>query len=170
MDIVFYSIILILLGVFVMIFGRSFFRGAPYAPTAKRAVDLMLELAQVKPHDRTVDIGSGDGRLVIAFAQAGAREAHGIEINRYLVLWSNWQIKKAGLQKTAQVLKKNLWNIDYSEYDVVTLFGIPYIMRELEKKLLRELKPGSRVILNKFEFPNWKSVVSKNGIHLYIRS
>ena len=128
----------------------------------------MIRLARIQAGDRAVDIGSGDGRLVIALARSGA-EAHGLEINRLLVWWANRAIKKAGLASRARTLKKDLWKTDLSSYNVVTVFGISYIMDDLEKKLDRELKPGSRVISNRFRFPNWKPVESENGIHLYVK-
>ena len=168
MELVVYIVLLIVLSVFAITFGSAFFRGAPFAPTNRKGAETMIRLARIQAGDRAVDIGSGDGRLVIALARSGA-EAHGLEINRLLVWWANRAIKKAGLASRARTLKKDLWKTDLSSYNVVTVFGISYIMDDLEKKLDRELKPGSRVISNRFRFPNWKPVESENGIHLYVK-
>lgn len=88
-------VLLALFGTLVVIVW-SFFN-APYAPSVKNRLDAMLDLANIQPGDKAVDLGSGDGRVVIAMAQAGA-EAHGYEINPWLVLWSRYAIRRAGLK------------------------------------------------------------------------
>src|SRR3989338_878500 len=75
-------------------------RGAPYLPTHRESVAKMIELAQVRPADKMVDLGSGDGRIVIAFAKQGI-EAHGYEVNPLLVWWSRKNIQRAGLDGRA---------------------------------------------------------------------
>jgi len=140
--------------------------GAPFVPTKRATVDRMVAVAGVKPGDRALDIGSGDGRIVIALAKAGA-EAHGIDNNPLLVWWSRWNIRKAGLSGRAFIHWGNFWHHDFSPYDVVTLFGITQIMRRLERKLEKELKPGSRVVSNSFQFPTWKNVRKDDAVFVY---
>lgn len=147
---------------------RPIVRGAVYFPTSKRNVETIMRFAAVKPGEKAADLGSGDGRIVIALAKAGA-EAHGYEINPLLVLQSRMAIKKAGMQKRAFVHWRSFWKENFDSYNVVTLYGIPYIMKQLERKLKRELPRGTRVVSNIFRFPEWTPKQSENGVHLYIK-
>ena len=148
-------------------------RGAVYVPSPWDRVYIMLDLLDIKPGDRAIDVGSGDGRLVIEMAKKGA-VAQGIEINPLLVMWSNYKIKKAGLGHLAKIQWKNQWRQNFEEFDKVSVYGIPYIMSELEEKLRKELKPGSLVVSNAFPFPTWKPIKEENGnsegaVRLYVK-
>jgi len=142
--------------------------GAPFVPSKKSAVEKFIFLAEIKPGDKAADLGSGDGRIVIAMAKAGA-EAHGFEINPGLVWWSRRKILQAGLGDKAFIHQANLWKVNLSRFDVVTLFGVSHIMRRLEKKLEIELKPGSRIISLAFKFPHWQISGRKEEVFLYRR-
>lgn len=167
---IFLSLILLGLTVgmtlFVIFFGRPFFGGAPYAPTKESGLDVILKLAEIKPGDKVCDLGSGDGRIVIAAARAGA-EAHGYEINPYLVWQSRRAIKKAGLSDRAFIHRRSYWQEDLSRYQVVIFFGITYIMKRLEQKFDKELQPGTRVIANFFTLPTWQPVAEEKKFLLY---
>lgn len=152
MDIVILAVLLVILDVLVL---WSLARGAPFIPTKRAGVEKVMKLARVRPGCRALDIGSGDGRLVIALARAGA-EAHGCEINPCLVWWSHRKIRLAGLEGRAFVHRADLWKYDCSGYDIVTLFGVTHIMKRLGAKLDRELKPGARVVSVAFRFPGWE--------------
>jgi protein-L-isoaspartate O-methyltransferase len=158
----------------VVFFGAIFaifpilFKGAIYLPTQKRTVKKMIELADIKPGEIAVDLGSGDGRLVIALAKAGA-EAHGYEINPLLVLLARRNIRRARLKGRAFIHFKNLWKEDFSQFDVVTIFGIGYAMEPLEQKLKKELKNGARIVSNAFPFPNWQHEKKEDTAFLYRR-
>lgn len=115
---------------------------------------------------KAVDLGSGDGRVVIELARAGF-EAHGFESNIYLVWWSRWKIRKAGLEKKAFIHRKNYWKHNLGEFDVVVLFGVFYMVKKLEKKLAEELNFGTLVVSNYFEFPNWKEIRKNNKLYIY---
>ncbi len=141
-------------------------RGAFFVPTNKAAVSSMIEGLRVEPGDRAVDLGSGDGRIVIALAGTGA-EAHGYEHNPILVWWSRHKIRKAGLSGRAFIHCSNFWNNDFSGFTVVTVFGISYIMAALEAKLKKEAKPGTRIASYTFPFPTLKPLVRKNGVYFY---
>ncbi len=140
--------------------------GAIYIPTKPERVATMIRLAKIKPGQKAVDIGSGDGRIVLALAKAGAH-ATGYEVNPLLVLRSRLTLRRFGVQRSSRTLLRNFWLCNFKEYDVVTLFGISYIMHDLEKKLLRELKPGAKVISNAFPFPHWKPIAKENEIYVY---
>lgn len=151
-----------------LIFLIPTIHGAIYYPSSDPQIATMLDLAQIKKGERAVDIGSGDGRIVRALARAGAH-AHGYELNPFLVFWSWWQERALPKSQRGHHHLANLWFTSFASFDVVILFGMTYIMKDLEKKLLRELKPGTRVVSNSFPFPNWKPVRRVGNIYLYIR-
>lgn len=147
--------------VFPVLFG-----GAIYLPTKKKTSQKMIELLQIKPGEKALDIGSGDGRLVIAMARSGAI-AHGYEINPFLVIISRFNIYNAGLKNKAFVHWKNFWLEDFSGFDIVTLFGIDFAMPKLEEKLKKELKNDARIASFAFAFPNWQYDKKEYGIFFY---
>lgn len=136
-------------------------------PSKPEAIAAMIKLGKVGPNVKVADLGCGDGRVVIALAQTGA-EAHGYEINPLLVWRAQRNIRRAGLQGKAFIHFKSYWEVDLGDYQVITLYGITYIMKGLEDKFAAELFPGTRVTSNYFEFPHWKKTKSEAGVHLYI--
>lgn len=135
-------------------------------PILKYGLDKMIEFADIKPGQKAVDLGSGDGRIMIALAKAGAI-VHGYEVNPLLVLWTRRKIKKEGLEGKAFAHLKSFWNEDLSSYDVVTLFGVRKIMARLEEKLDKELKPGAKIISFGFSFPGWQYLKKEQATFLY---
>ncbi len=152
-----------------LIFLIPTIHGAIYYPSTDDQIKTMLQLARIRRGERAVDIGSGDGRIVRALAKAGA-DAHGYELNLLLVIWSWWR----GLSLSPKLRGKhhwaNLWFTSFAKYDVVILFGMTYIMKDLETKLLAELQPGAQVVSNSFPFPNWKPTKRIGRIYLYTKS
>jgi hypothetical protein len=142
------------------------FRGAIYLPSHPKAIEQMVRALDVKAGEHAVDLGSGDGCILIALAKAGAI-ATGYEVSPPLVWWSRRRIRAAGVANHVTVVRKSFWRADFSSFQCVTLFGMTHIMRELEEKLLRELPPGARVTSNGFKFPNWKGEQVAPGVHLY---
>ena len=142
------------------------FKGAIYLPTRRKTVAKMIEFADIKSGDVAVDLGSGDGRLVIALARAGA-EAHGYEINPLLVLISRYRISKSGLKNKAFIHLKNFWKEDLSQFNVVMIFGISFAMDPLKEKLGKELKSGAKIISNAFTFSGWKPIKKGDTALLY---
>lgn len=140
--------------------------GAPFQPTNERKLKMIMELAKIKRGDIAVDLGSGDGRLVIALAKAGAK-VDGYEINPLLVWYSRIKIRRARVNSRAKIYWKNFWNVDLSKYNVVTLFQFGTIMEQLEKKLSCELKRGSRIVSYYWQFPKWKLVDKVEDVFLY---
>jgi 16S rRNA A1518/A1519 N6-dimethyltransferase RsmA/KsgA/DIM1 with predicted DNA glycosylase/AP lyase activity len=126
----------------------------------------MVQMADAKPGQKIADIGSGDGRILMAFARRGI-EAHGYEINPLLVWRSRRAIRLAGLQNKAFVHWKDLWRISFSGFDTIVVYGIPYIMGGLENKLEREADPGTKVISNIYAFPHWKTIAVNKNIYMY---
>lgn len=139
--------------------------GAPFVPIDKTVLKRMMALLQVRPGEKAADLGSGDGRVVIELAKAGA-QAQGYEINPFLVLTSRKNIRDAGVQKQASIYWKDFWAQDLSPFQVIILFGMPHMMKKLQEKLARELKPGARVISHQFMFPDWP--ITKQELQLYL--
>lgn len=160
-----FAILLLLFGR-AMIFMVPILHGPVFVPSADDKLRTMLELAKVKPGQKVIDLGAGDGKIVINLAKQGIA-AEGIEINPVLVKKAQLKIKQAGLEELAEVKKGNFWKLDYSDYDVIFLYGTTYIMERLEEKLMQELKPGAVVISNFFQFPNWEPESVKNEVRLY---
>lgn len=144
-------------------------RGAFFVPMPRAAVPRVISLLALQKGEKAVDVGSGDGRLLIALAEAGA-EAHGFEHNLLLVWRSRRAIIKAGLSERTFAHWSDFWKEDFSRFDAVTIYGIPYIMRRLQKKLRAELRSGARVVSYAFPFPNWQPVSSDNRVFLYQQS
>jgi protein-L-isoaspartate O-methyltransferase len=137
----------------------------PYFQTSRYRVETMVELAEIKPGEKAADLGSGDGRIVIALAQKGI-ETHGYEIDEDLRKLSKENIIKLEL-KNAFILNKDFWTENLSSYDIICCYPMPTIMGRLERKLQEELKPGSRILLNYFPFKHWKLQKTKDNIFLY---
>lgn len=144
------------------------FRGGIYVPTKIEKIKKMVDFLEIKTGEKAVDLGSGDGRMVIALAKAGA-ESYGYEINPFLVALARKNIKKAGLEEKAFVFQKNFWKEDLSRFDIIAVYGILHIMKRLEVKLKKELKENARVASNAFPFPTWKHAKEREGIYLYMK-
>lgn len=143
-----------------------FLRGAPFVPSGRKTAERMLELGGVRPGEWLVDLGSGDGRIVIAAARRGMF-ARGVELNPWLVWWSRWRARLAGVQDRAAFSCGNLWSFNCQPFDAVTVYGLGPIMLRLERKLLAELTPGARVVSHAFKFPNWKPSKVEERVYVY---
>jgi len=141
------------------------FTGAPYVPTNRALVERMLDLARVGADTTLVDLGSGDGRIVIAAARRGAR-ATGYEINPSLVRRARRAAERAGVNGRARFVRKNFHKADFAAYDVVTIYGVTSIMRKLEGRLQSDLHQGARVVSHAFTFPHWQGR-SEGDLHVY---
>jgi len=129
---------------------------APYVPTPHEVVNRMLELAEIKPGDVLYDLGSGDGRIVVAAAKKFGIRAVGFEIDPGLVKDSRQIIKQAGLEELVEIREQDIRTVDFSPASIVTLYLYPAANLRLRPVLLRDLKPGSRVISHDFGMGSWK--------------
>lgn len=159
------ALIFLTLIFFIIIYALIF--GAPYAPLSYNRIEVMVKLLGLKKNEVVADLGSGDGRIVIKFAELGF-ESHGYEINPVMILVSRWRIRRKKLQNKAFIHFGDFWHTNLKGFDAVTLYGISHMMGRLEKKLVRELKPGGRIVSNYFKFPNLKEVKSEDKVLLYI--
>lgn len=139
----------------------------PYFQTSRYKVLTMVELAKPNPSDLGVDLGSGDGRIVIAFAKNGVT-MHGFETDTDLrnLSLSNIQTEKLS---NVEIYNKNFWEENLMKYTIVCCYPMPQIMGRLETKLKQELLPGARVLLHYFPFKHWKLKEVKDNVYLYIR-
>jgi SAM-dependent methyltransferase len=124
-----------------------------WVPSAAPMVDVMLDLAAVTEKDTVIDLGSGDGRAVIAAAKRGAR-AIGIEFNPDLVALSTASAKAAGVAGNARFVHGDIFKSDLSDATVITMFLLPELNRRLRPALL-DLKPGTRIVSNTFTLDDW---------------
>jgi len=125
-----------------------------WVPTAQTMVDKMLDMANVTPQDSVIDLGSGDGRIVITAAKRGAR-ALGIEYNPNMVELSKQNAATAGVGSKATFVKADLFETDFSQATVITMFLLPEINLKLRPKILG-LKPGTRIVSNSFRMEEWE--------------
>jgi SAM-dependent methyltransferase len=126
-----------------------------WVPTPQALVDKMLDIAKLTPADYVMDLGSGDGRLVISAAKRGAT-ALGIEYNPDLVELSIYKAAMAGISNRANFKQADLFEIDFSKATVITLFLLPELNLRLRPRLL-ELKPGTRIVSNSFNMGDWEA-------------
>lgn len=139
--------------------------GAVYVPTKPEAIETMLKLAKPKSGEKMIDLGSGDGRVVAAFAHAGVA-AVGVELNPSLIRRAE-ALAKAEKLTHARFLWQSYWDENLEPYDIVTIYAYPSMMKALGKKLRQELRPGARVLSNAFPIPGWEVVKEENGVFLY---
>jgi protein-L-isoaspartate O-methyltransferase len=129
---------------------------APYIPSPEIVVDKMLEAARVKPNEMVYDLGSGDGRIVIAAARKYQARAVGVELRGDLCKSTLARIQALGLSGRITLIHGNLLKVDLSPADVVTLYLLTSSNERLRPNLEKYLKPGARVVSNDFEIRGWK--------------
>jgi len=134
------------------------FRGfdVPFVPTPPEVVDEMLRLADVKAGDLLYDLGCGDGRIVIAAAKRFGIMAVGIDIDPVRITESNENAVRAGVTDKVRFLQQNLFEADFKNASVVTMYLLTSVNLRLRPKLLAELKPGTRLVSHSFDMGEWK--------------
>lgn len=164
--IIYFILGIILLFIFLF-WASSFLFGAPFQPSSNKALKDIIKLSEVKKEQKVADLGSGDGKIVIEFAKKGA-DAHGFEINPFLVWISKMKIRRLKLQNNAFIHKGNFFEQDFSKFDIIVSFQFIHFMPNFEEKLRRELRKGAKVISNTWKFPNWKPKKKLGHVYLYI--
>lgn len=130
--------------------------GAPYVPSPQSVVADMLQLAGVGPEDFVIDLGSGDGRIVLTAAKVYGARGFGVEIQAPLVERSNEAARREGLADRVRFVKQDLFNTDISRATVLTMYLLPDTVNMLADKLRRELRPGTRVISHDYPIAGWR--------------
>jgi SAM-dependent methyltransferase len=131
-------------------------KDVPYVPTPETVVDAMLKMAEVGKTDVVYDLGCGDGRIVIAAAQKYGARGVGYDIDPERIKESNENAKKAGVSDRVKFAVQDLFEADFREATVVTLYLLPQVNLRLRPKLLAELKPGTRIVSHAFDMGDWK--------------
>jgi SAM-dependent methyltransferase len=128
----------------------------PYVPTPMSVVDEMLRLADVGADDVLYDLGSGDGRIVIAAAERYGTQGIGVDIDPKRVQEANANAEAAGVTELVEFREQDLFETDFSEATVVTLYLLSEINLRLKPRLLQELEPGTRIVSHAFDMGNWE--------------
>jgi SAM-dependent methyltransferase len=137
-------------------FGSSGNLDVPYVPTNQPTVEAMLRIANVDPGDFVVDLGSGDGRIVITAAKLFGARGFGVDLDPQRVRESLENAQAAGVSERALFYQRNVFDTRFSEATVVTMYLLPSINLKLRPRLLAELKPGTRVVAHDFDMGEWK--------------
>jgi len=149
-----------------MIYAHVLHPGPVYYPSKINKIREMLKLARVGKDDTVIDLGSGDGRILIEAAKMGAR-AIGYEIDPVLAYESRKKIKEVGLEKLVKVHLKSMWKADFNEATVVTLYLFPKFMKKLQKMFEEKLKHSVLVVSNDYQFPDKKYFKKEAEVYLY---
>ena len=142
--------------VFLMVPFLSPAQDVIYVPTRDTVVDAMLKLAKVDSDDVVYDLGSGDGRIVIAAAKNYGARGVGIDIDPKRITESNENAAKAGVTNKVKFIEADLFESDFSEANVVTLYLLSKLNERLKPMLLQQLKPGTRIVSHAFDMGDWK--------------
>jgi SAM-dependent methyltransferase len=142
----------------------------PYVPSPNPVVEAMLKLADVKSTDTVYDLGCGDGRIVITAAKTFGAHGVGVDLNPERIEEAVANAKKAGVAELAGFEENDLFKADISKATVVTLYLLPDVNARLKPKLLRDLKPGTRVVSHSFDMGDWKPDKEQiaDGKHIYL--
>ena len=128
----------------------------PYVPTPEEVVMEMLKMAGVTRNDIVYDLGCGDGRIVITAAKVFGARGVGVDIDPNLIRQSNENARKAGVADRVKFIEQDLFETDIREATVVALYLLPELNLQLRPSLLRDLKPGSRIVAHEFDMGDWK--------------
>jgi SAM-dependent methyltransferase len=134
-------------------------RDVVWVPTPPTLVEKMLDMARVTPQDYVMDLGSGDGRNIIAAAKRGAR-ATGVEYNPDMVELSQRNAAKEGVADKARFVEGDMFEADVSQATVLALFLLPDNLRRLTRKFA-DMRPGTRIVMNTFGIPGWEADVTE---------
>lgn len=140
--------------------------GAVYQPSSKKAVEKMLKMAKVGKGDVVIDLGSGDGRILIAAAKLGAK-AIGYEIDPILAFQSRKRIEKTRMSHLAKVHCKSFWQADFNQATIITLYLLPRYMDKLKKVLRERLTHSVSLVSNIYQLPGKKHIKKSGNIYLY---
>jgi protein-L-isoaspartate O-methyltransferase len=128
---------------------------APFITTPPEVVARMLQLADTGPRDFVIDLGSGDGRIVIAAAREHGARGLGLELDAKLVGEARANAQRAGVADHARFEQADALQADLSQASVVTIYLLPFLLDQLQPRLLEQLRPGARVVTHAFAFKGW---------------
>ena len=144
----------------------------PYVPTPNEVVEGMLNLAKVTKNDVVYDLGCGDGRIVITAAEKYGATGIGVDLNPVRIEEAQANAEEAGVTKKVEFYEGNLFDFDFSKASVLTLYLLPDVNLKLKPKILKEMKPGSRVVSHAFDMGDWQPdkqiTVAGKTVYLWI--
>ena len=142
----------------------------PYVPSPNVVVSGMLKLADVKKSDVVYDLGCGDGRIVITAAKDFGAKGVGVDINPERIEEARANAKRAAVEEMVKFEENDLFKANIADATVVTLYLLPDVNVRLMPKLLKELKPGTRIVSHSFDMGDWKPDKEEivDGRHLYM--
>jgi SAM-dependent methyltransferase len=138
----------------------------PYVPTPNNVVERMLDVTDVQPSDYVIDLGSGDGRIVIAAAKRGA-SGHGIDLDPQRIAEARENAANAGVTDQIMFMEQDIFETDFSEASVITMYLLPSVNKQLRPDLLDKLQPGTEIVSHSFDMGEWEPdkeiSVNQNG-------
>jgi len=144
----------------------------PYVTTDLEVVDAMLGLAEVRPDDYVIDLGSGDGRILIAAARSNGARGLGVDIDPARIRESNDNARAAGVLGRVVFRRQDLFATPLAEADVLTLYLLPEVNLRLRPRILAEMRPGARMVSHDFDMGDWhwdqRQRVGRATIYLWI--
>jgi SAM-dependent methyltransferase len=142
----------------------------PYVPSPNAVVNGMLKLADVKKGDVVYDLGCGDGRIVITAAKEFGAKGVGVDINPERIQEARENAKKAAVEEMVKFEENDLFKASIGDATVVTLYLLPDVNVRLRPKLLKDLKPGTRIVSHSFDMGDWKPDKEEivDGRHIYL--
>jgi SAM-dependent methyltransferase len=142
----------------------------PYVPTPPEVVEAMLKLGGVKKTDVVYDLGCGDGRIVVMAAQKFGARAVGVDINPERIKEAQANAKEAGVTGRVEFRQGSFFDADIKDATVVTLYLLSSINLKLRPKLLKDLKPGTRIVSHSFDMGDWKpdKEIEVSGRRIYL--
>lgn len=151
--------------ILVFLFGFVVLFGAPYVPTLKRNMSAAFDLMSLKPGDTIIEVGSGDGRVLLEAAKRGY-SAVGYELNPVLVMWSRWKTRK--YKQQVKVVWGNAITKKWPKTQAVYVFGVEFLMKKLYKKITQELDYEVKLVSFGFEIPGLSPDKTKNAMNFYL--
>lgn len=145
-------------------------KDVPYVPTPQPVVEEMLRVAGVRPGDVLYDLGSGDGRIVVTAAKEYGVHGVGIDIDPERIQEAEENARRQGVEELTEFRREDLFTTDLGEATVVTMYLLPTVNERLKPKLLRELRPGTRIVSHAFAIRGWEpeQVIEVDGRTVYL--
>ena len=166
-----FLILIAFIFLFLVTFVYAGWKGAPWVPTRRNDVKRFLKIAKIQQGQKVYDLGSGDGRIVYAAAQAGAK-AEGFEISLFPYLLSQARLLFLKNKEKYKIKYKDFWHVNLDDADIVYFFLMPKVYHKLKIKFEKELKKGTKVIAYVWPIDDWKSlrvdaVKGQSNLYLY---
>jgi hypothetical protein len=155
----------IILAILIISFGVVLLFGAPYLPTLRPQIEIALQMADLKPGDTLIELGSGDGRVMLAAAKQGINVV-GYELNPVLAAIS-W-LRTLMYKKHTSIIWGDFWQKDWPEHQAIFTFLLPKYMPKLDKKVMQSKHKPVKLVSFAFEVPGKRPAAQKHGVFLYV--